>query len=362
MQLIRAALRGAALAAGVIAALATGARGDTAFVSKVQVYTDSDHTQVVSPTVQAQADVNPDTTVSLGYVADIVTSASVDIVSQASPTTIHDTRHQVSVGGSHAFEPFTVRTGYSYSKENDYLSHTLHAGLERALFDKNTTLALGYGLSLNTVGRVDDMNFSRALTVHTVAATWTQLVSPRSILQLTYELGYAAGFQASPYRFVPVRPSVEAAPELWIAETDPDARWRNALVLGANHAIGTASSVQADYRLYRDTWGITSHTLGARYFVNVTPRLELRLRERFYTQGAATFYQDNYTTPARYMTYDRELSPLWSETIGAKLSYLFTRHVEGELKADLFYFRYADFHPLPSRTGANLGLGLALTY
>jgi len=64
----------------------------------------------------------------------------------------------------------------------------------------------------------------------------------------------------------------------------------------------------------------------------------------------------------QYMAFDRELSSLWSETFGAKLSYLFTPHLEGELKVDLFYYSYAEFLPLASRTGTNAGLGLALTY
>jgi hypothetical protein len=56
------------------------------------------------------------------------------------------------------------------------------------------------------------------------------------------------------------------------------------------------------------------------------------------------------------------MSSLWSETIGGKLSYLFTPHVEGELKFDLFYYSYSEFAPLTSRTGTNTGIGLALTY
>ena len=132
----------------------------------------------------------------------------------------------------------------------------------------------------------------------------------------------------------------------------------HAVVLGVNRAIGEASSVQADYRLYRDTWGITSHTINARYFIGLSPDLELRLRSRFYTQGGASFYQDNYTAPAMYITYDRELSPLWSETVGGKLTYRFTTQIEGEAKLDVFYYSYADFPPLSSRTGANIGPGV----
>ncbi|MFT3693709.1 MAG: DUF3570 domain-containing protein [Kofleriaceae bacterium] len=346
----------------IILALAASAHADTGFVSKVQVYADSDHTTVISPLVQGTADVTPDTTVTLGYVADVVSSASVDIVSQASPTTIHDTRQQVSGSASHTIGSSKIHGGYSFSHENDYLSHSLNAGIDQEMFDKNTTLSLGYALNLNTVGRRDDDNFSRSLTNHSLSLSWTQIVTPTLLTQLTYELGYADGFQSSPYRFVPIRQTMDAAPSEWVMETDPDTRFRHALVIGANHAIGEGSSIQGDYRIYHDTWGITSHTIGARLFTHLTPKLELRLRERFYTQGRASFYQETYTSVQQYMAFDRELSSLWSETFGVKLSYLFAPHVEGELKCDVFYYSYSEFAPLASRTGTNTGIGLSLTY
>jgi len=48
--------------------------------------------------------------------------------------------------------------------------------------------------------------------------------------------------------------SADATPDLWVPETDPDTRWRHALVVGLNRAVGEDSSVQADYRIYHDTW------------------------------------------------------------------------------------------------------------
>ena len=69
------------------------------------------------------------------------------------------------------------------------------------------------------------------------------------------------------------------------------------------------------------------------------------MRERFYTQNAASFYQSTYTSAQEFMAFDRELSSLWSETLGAKLMHALTPHLEGELKADLFYYSYADFLP-----------------
>ena len=337
------------------------AAADTSFTAKTQVYADSDHTTVISPVVQAQSDITPATTVSLGYLVDVVSSASVDIVSQASPTTIHDTRHQVSAGVAQTAGDWSLHGGYSFSRENDYLSHTFDASVTRDLFDKNTQLGAGYGISLNTVGRADDVNFTRSLTVQHVALSVTQVLSPKLIGQITYEVEDNEGYQASAYRFVPVRQTPDAAPDFWVPETDPDSRWRHSVVLGLNRAVGDGS-VQGDFRIYHDTWGITSETVGARYYVKLGHDTELRLRERFYTQGAASFYQSTYMATQQYMAFDRELSPLWSETFGAKLMHLFTPHVEGEIKADVFYYSYSDFIPLQSRTGTNIGLGVSVTY
>jgi hypothetical protein len=349
----------------LLLALPARARAQTAFTSKLQVYADDDHTTVVSPLVRAQADVDESTSISAGYVADVVTSASIDIVSQASKTTIHDLRHQVSASVSHAFDRLSVHGGYVFSTENDYLSHSFSTGASWELDEKNTTLALGGNLALNQVGRSGDRNFEKPLDNLGVNASITQVLSPRLIGQLAYELQLADGYQASPYRFVPVVSAAGATmgtPEFWVPETDPDQRIRHAFVLGANRYLGDGKALQLDYRFYFDTWAITSHTVDVRLGLDLTPHVELRLRARTYVQGGASFYRSSYAQLERYMTVDRELSPLWSETLGAKLSWKLSASVEGELKLDGFYYRYADFPLLPSRLGVNGGLGVQVVY
>jgi hypothetical protein len=365
MQLRRAARATCVLLAfaAVGLALPAHARAQTAFTSKLQVYADDDHTTVVSPLVRAQADVDESTTISAGYVADVVTSASVDIVSQASKTTIHDLRHQVSASATHVFDRLSLRGGYVFSSENDYLSHSFSTGASWELDEKNTTLAVGGHLALNQVGRSGDRNFERPLDNYGVDASVTQVLSPRLIGQLAYELQLADGYQASPYRFVPVHDDAGAeAPRFWVPETDPEERIRHAVVVGANRHLGEGKALQLDYRFYFDTWAITSHTVDVRLGLDLAPGLELRLRSRTYVQGGASFYRARYEQVERYMTVDRELSPLWSQTLGAKLSWKLTASVEGELKLDGFYYRYPDFPLLPGRLGLNGGLGVQIVY
>jgi hypothetical protein len=267
----------------------------------------------------------------------------------------------VSAGLSQIFGSLTVSGNYSFSRENDYLSNTFHVTASKDLDDKNTTLALGYGASFNVVGRSGDDNFQRDMTAQHLSLSWTQVISPILISQVGYEYENDNGFQSSPYRFIPIRTGVDAAPDYWVLENVPDERNRSAFVVGLNRAIGD-DSIQGDYRFYIDDWGIVSHTIGARYFWRINKRTELRLRERFYTQNAASFYQEVYSQPEKYMSYDgREMAPQWSETFGGKLMYRFTDHVQGEIKCDVFYFSYSDF-ALQTRTGTNTGLGVTFIY
>src|SRR5205085_1962771 len=68
---------------------------DTVVSSKVQVYADTDATVVVSPHVNAAATISSTkTTISGSYTEDVVSSASVDVRSTASPR-IYDRRQEV---------------------------------------------------------------------------------------------------------------------------------------------------------------------------------------------------------------------------------------------------------------------------
>lgn len=345
--------------AGVLACAAV-ARADDTFVAKTQVYVDNDATTVVSPLVRISKDVWTGGTVGAGFVADVVSSASVDVITNAT-THMSDFRREVSGTLAQKFADTTLNGAYIYSIENDYQSHNLHVGVSQDLARKNVTLALGYSLSLDDVGRSGDANFHRGLDVHTVDASYAQVLGPKTIGQLSYTLQYASGYMASPYRYV----RIETSPDFKVPETMPDTRIRNAAVLAINRHVGESSAIGADYRFYYDDWGVSSHTFQFRYFVGFGP-LELRLRARFYYQSGAFFYQKDYFGIQPYVTTDRELSDFFSTVVGGKLSWKIplskSATLELEAKLDVFYFAYFDYAFLSSRTGADIRLGAALAY
>ena len=107
-----------------------------------------------------------------------------------------------------------------------------------------------------------------------------------------------------------------------------------------------------------------AHTIQVRYFITWKD-VTLRLRERFYYQNAANFFQTRYQTLQPYMTSDRELSTFWSNVAGFKVSWRLPwvhRALAVEVKTDVFYFNYIDFLPLAYRVGGNVEAGLNVIY
>jgi hypothetical protein len=346
----------------VILLVARAAFADDSFVVKTQVYTDSDHTTVVSPLVALSRDAWRGGTLSASYVADVVSSASIDVISNATKK-MTDYRSEITAGLSQKLRATTIDASYIYSIENDYESHNIALGFSQDLFEKNSTIALGYTFAYNNVGRSGDQLFHRTLMVNGIGASWTQVFTKRTIGQLSYSFAYNDGYQASPYRFVPVA-AADGSTLYKVPETDPDQRIRHAFVAALNQHIGLDSAFQADYRIYFDSWGLQAHTIQLRYFITWKD-VTLRLRERFYYQSKADFFKSRYTDLQPYMTFDRELSTFWSNVAGFKVSWRLPwvhRALALEVKTDVFYFNYIDFLPLPYRVGGNVELGLNVIY
>jgi Protein of unknown function (DUF3570) len=343
--------------------LASFARADDTFTAKTQVYADSDHTVVVSPLIAISRDAWKGGTVNASYVADVVSSASIDVVSNAT-THMSDFRSEITAGVAQKWRASTFSGSYIYSVENDYSSHNVNLGVAQDFFQRNTTLALGWTVSQNAVRRTGDQEFHRSLFVTGIAATWTQTLTKKLIGQLSYTFTYDDGYQASPYRFVPVTVNNGLTTQYKVPESMPLTRYRNAFVLGLNQHVFSDSAIQGDYRYYFDNWGLQSHTIQLRYLINWKD-VTLRLRERFYYQRGVSFYEPHYDEVQPFMTTDRESSTFWSNLAGLKISWRLPfvhRALELEAKGDVLYIKYINYPLLPYRVGGTGELGLNVIY
>ncbi len=308
---------------------------------------------VIHPQLDVGVDIGENTTVDVGYSADVVTGATaavyqVDAISAA--TTFDDLRHEGRV--SLSFEGSRSRLGVSVGTgvERDYASLTVGAGGSVDLPGKNTNLAISYNHNFDRVCDkenamltpleklalegtdpcekqlvlVEDtpgMTVWRDLEIDTLQATLTQNLSPTTVLQSSLFGQILRGFQSNPYRRVRIG-------DLLPQETVPEVRARAALMVRINQYLpGINGVVHAMGRGYSDTWGVDSVTAEMGYSQYFGRSLRLRVRGRFYYQQAATFFKDAYlyeteSTAGEFLTGDRELGRLGNILTGAKLSYI----------------------------------------
>lgn len=289
--------------------------------SSVYVRTDSDHTTVVTPRIHVGSKVQPATRVDLTYSADVWTSASIDIRTSASKTAVTEQRDELNVGGSHELEDGSLTASYRFSTEPDYKSHGVTLGASRDFAQKNTTLALSGSGLFDQVGRAGDPAFSRSSRTFVLRASATQLLDNVTWIQGIYEISYASGYLASPYRFVgigPASPRCSGEGNVCVRESLPDQRTRHAFALIARRALTEHVALGLSYRFYVDGWNIKSNTAQATFSVMPSATTRMSLEYRFYTQTAARYYEVNIPSLAalgRYTTRDKELSPFMSHAL-----------------------------------------------
>jgi hypothetical protein len=316
----------------------------------VGMYSDSDKTTVVTSVAEGSVRLPQPVTVNAHALVDAVTSASVDVISAATAR-FSENRVELGTNAQIGFSQSTEGTiGYTHSGENDWQSHAIELGFSRDLAKKNAKLSIGYGFTRNYVGRAHDPTFEKTLDVHGAQIGLSQIVDKKTLASLSYTLSSLSGYQGSPYRFITTMDGV-AAPE-----SSPEHRLRHAITGRVMHMFGTANVVDAQYRLYFDDWGISSHTAELAYTRQLAEKWTLRLRARGYRQSHASFYEETYEMPMRYMTVDRELSTFWDATGGVKLAYL-GENWDLDAKVDTIVYRFEDYARLKGRVAIVSGLG-----
>lgn len=262
--------------------------------------------------------------VKAGARVDLVSSASIDVVTQASPYREHRTEY--SLGADVLHDDILTGINYTRSHESDYTSNTFAVALAHDLFDKNATLNFRFARSWDEIGKNGDPAFGQEHANRTIYAVgMSQSFTPRWLGQINYEGTADSGFLNNPYRSV-ILDSEALAPEHY-----PESRTGHAWVLRTSYgfdpgsvndvAIGQRSSIQVDYRYYQDTFAVRSHTGKVEYQRYVRTDWLGGVFYRHYRQGEASFYGDRVPADQIYKARDKELSRFSDHWIGGLLKY-----------------------------------------
>lgn len=315
----------------VVAALAPAvAHGDGALSVRGAYYKER-ATRVMQPMLDAMFDVGTRGTLTAHTLVDAITSASASSgAADAEPFT--EKRYEGGVGYAYQLDGGKVAAEGKYSSESDYDS--IYGGLrgELELFQKNTVIGLGVGVSLDRISAAASQGPAQPslrcsaqdpsaphceLDAYSVYASASQLLGPNTVLGVSADVAYLDGYQSNPYRAAVVG-------EALVTERHPTERTREAFAASLRHYLApTHTTLIGAYRYYRDSWKVHAHTPELRLVQEVGSAADATLGYRYYSQDGAYFYHDSYPADdvamTQYVSDDVKLASFTGHTITAKL-------------------------------------------
>ena len=293
------------------------------------------------------------------FYMDMVSSASIDVITTASP--YEEERMQWSLSADAIRGKTTYSLGYTNSDEDDYQADTAYFGLSQDLFGDLTTISLGFSRAWDTVRRRNaigsgvDPTFEESVDRRTYRIGVSQILTKNLILGATFEAITDEGFLNNPYRSVRYVDPASGVGYSFEAEIYPQTRTSNAIAITARYHLPYRAAVNGDYRFFTDTWGIDAHTAEIGYTHPWGERWIFEGSYRYYTQEHADFYADLFprSQAQNFEARDKELATFKSNSIGVGVTYQFPggrpRFVQKgtlNLRLDHIMFDYEDFRDL----------------
>jgi len=256
------------------------------------------------------------------YYVDMISSASIDVVTTASPYT--EERTQWSLGMDYLRGNTTMRINYTSSSESDYDAETISFSVSQDMFGDLTTLTLGYSLGDDLVSRSDDPLFERDLDKQSYSIGLTQILTKNLISTLNFETITDEGYLNNPYRSVRYADGTSSVGYSYEPELYPNTRTSNALGVRARYFLPYRAAIEGEYRYFDDTWDIKGHTVALSY-IHPWRDYTFTGKFRYHDQTGAHFYSDlfPFSEATNFRGRDKELSPLQSYTFKLKGSYEF---------------------------------------
>jgi hypothetical protein len=308
---------------------------------------------VQGPSVLIRKKVGDSVSFSYQYYLDMISSASIDVVSQASP--YKEKRVQQNFGVDYLHNNTLYSAGYISSIEPDYNSKTAFFNVSQSLFGDLTTINFGYTQGSDVVGKTIKgvvQPFRADADRKNYAVGLSQVLTRNLLLGFNFEVDSSSGYLHSPYRSVRYLDPTVLRGYSYEPERYPDTRTSNAASVQLKYYLPIHAALDGSYRFFGDTWGIRASTAQVGYTQSLFTNWTLDGSLRYYTQTHATFYSDlfPYANSQNFLARDRELAQFHSATVELGASYEFhpgwPHFVEkGSLNLDLerLFIDYEDF-------------------
>ena len=295
---------------------------------------------------------------SANYYIDDISSASIDVVTTASP--YNEKRTQYSVGLDYLHDRWLMNIGFTSSEENDFSAETFSIGVSQDIFGDLTTITLGYSVGDDVVGRRGDSVFSDTIQRQHYRLGVSQILTKNLMMGLSYETITDEGFLNNPYRQVRFVDTTSALGFSYEPEVYPRTRTSDAAALRMRYYLPYRAALHGEYRSYSDTWDIKSSTFELGYTHPLDSGIVIEAKVRAYSQDRAEFFSDLFPRQQfqNFMARDKELSTFTSNTLRLGVSYdimeggwRFVERGSVSFVYDHILFDYEDFRDLTQANG-----------
>ena len=278
--------------------------------------------QIDGPSVLVRKKVGKSLSVVGNYYVDMISSASIDVITTASPYT--EERKQWSLGMDYLRGNTTMRVNYTTSEESDFDAETVSFSVSQDMFGDLTTVTLTYALGDDLVRRSDDDTFERPLDRQIYGVGITQILTKTLISSLNIETVTEEGYLNNPYRSVRYFDVGSATGYSFESELYPNTRTSNAVGLRLRYFLPFRAAIEGEYRFFTDTWDIEGHTVSLSY-IHPWKDFTFTGKFRYHDQTGAHFYRDLFPGPqaTNFRGRDKELSALTSYTVKLQAAYEF---------------------------------------
>lgn len=243
----------------------------------------------------------------------------VQVMSGAS---IFDKRKDITAGVRYAKELNSLSVGTAISKEDDYESRSYVVSYETESKTKLDTYSISADFSNDKINAVDfELYTTRPDSEErkhssSILFAYSRVLSPDAIAQFSLGVSRKSGFLSDPYKIVLANFSL-------LPDSRPDKRIGKTAAFRYRHFVNFLDAAfHLDYRYYKDTWDIKSHTLEVAWYQNLPYEIQLIPSIRAYSQSSAYFYESFYSQgrdDGLYST-DYRLSEYGAFTYGLTLS------------------------------------------
>ena len=299
--------------------------------------------EVVGPSFLVRKKVLDEISISANYYVDMVTSASIDVVTTASEYT--EERTQTSIGFDYLKDKTMVSFNFTNSTENDYEADTFSLSVSQDFFSNLTNVTISYGLGNDVVGNNADEDFAEDITRQNYRLDISQIITKHFIMSFAAEGITDEGYLNNPYRQVRyLDPSVEEGYSYQL-EVYPNTRTSTALALTARYFLPYRAAIYGEYRTFTDTWGIDAFNYELGYIHPLEEDWTFEISYRYYDQSEADFYADlfPFQNAQNFLARDKEMSSFTSRALMFGATYDFKMDTIFDRGSVNFFYNYIEF-------------------